>query len=236
VYYQPILSLPDGSVHAVEALVRWNDPRRGLVAASEFLQLAEETGLVESIGEWLIESVCAQGAHWRDNGLDACVHFNLSPRQLRQRHLIDSIRSAMENAGVGPGMLTAEIGDAAALSESRSDSATLHKLHDLGLSLAVDDFGAGNSSLGRLRELPVAELKLHRLLLRGVPHERGAGALANAVIEMAGGLGMRAVAEGVETEAQWRFLVEHGCPLAQGFHLGRPAPAAAVEPLLRHTA
>jgi diguanylate cyclase (GGDEF)-like protein/PAS domain S-box-containing protein len=232
VYYQPILSLPEGSVHAVEALVRWNDPRRGLVAASEFLQLAEETGLVESIGEWVIESVCAQAARWRDAGLDTGVHFNLSPRQLRQRHLIDSIRSAMDNAAVDPGLLTAEIGDSAALSESRSDSAILHKLHGLGLSLAIDNFGAGNSTLGRLRELPVSELKLHRLLLRGVPHERGAGALARAVIEMAEALGMRAVAEGVETEDQWRFLVDHGCPLAQGFHLGRPAPAAEVEPLL----
>jgi diguanylate cyclase (GGDEF)-like protein/PAS domain S-box-containing protein len=233
VHYQPILTVPEGSVAAVEALVRWDDPRRGLVPAADFIQLAEETGLIESIGEWVIGAVCSQAAAWRDAGTPTCIHFNLSPRQLRQRHLIESIRDAVSVARLEPGTLTAEISEHAALTEARGDSSMLEKLHGLGFHLAIDDFGAGNSSLGRLRELPVDELKLHRLLLRGVPHDRNASALARAVIDLAGGLGMRALAEGVETEDQWRFLVEHGCPLAQGYHLGRPGPAEEIERLLR---
>jgi EAL domain-containing protein (putative c-di-GMP-specific phosphodiesterase class I) len=133
-------------------------------------------------------------------------------------------------------MLTAEIGESTALGDSRGDRSTLHKLHELGLTLSLDDFGAGNSSLARLRDLPVKELKLHRLLLRDVPGDSGAGKLARALIEMARGLGMRAVAGGVETEDQWRFLVEHRCPLAQGYHLGRPVPAHDVVGLLRRAA
>ncbi len=232
VYYQPIVSVPEGSVAAVEALVRWEDPRRGLVPGSDFLQLAEETGLVESIGDWVIETVFSQAAWWRDRGLDARVHFNLSARQLRQRRVIDSIGEQLAAAGLEPDRLTAEIGESAAMAESRRDSSLLQRLRNLGVHLAVDNFGAGNSSLARLRELPVEELKLHRLLLRGVPYDRNANALARAAIELASGLGMRAIAEGVETEDQWRFLVDHGCPLAQGFHLGRPMAAEEITPLL----
>jgi EAL domain-containing protein (putative c-di-GMP-specific phosphodiesterase class I) len=150
--------------------------------------------------------------------------------------VIESIADAVGAAGLEPGFLTAEIGESAAMAESRGDSSVLQKLHDLGVHLAVDNFGAGNSSLGRLRDLPVEELKLHRLLLRGVPHDRNSNALARAVIELAGGLGMRAVAEGVENEDQWRFVVDHGCPLAQGFHLGHPAPAEEITRLLERAA
>jgi diguanylate cyclase (GGDEF)-like protein/PAS domain S-box-containing protein len=235
-HYQPILSVPDGAVAGIEALARWDDPRRGLVPASDFLQLAEETGLVESMGEWAIETICRQAASWRDDGIDARIHFNLSSRQLRQRHVIDLIAETVASAGLDPDWLTAEIGESAAMSESRGDVSMLQKLRDLGLHVAVDNFGAGNSSLSRLRELPVEELKLHRLLLRGVPHDRNANALARAVIELADGLGMRAVAGGVENEEQWRFLVEQGCPLAQGFHLGRPAPAEEITGLLLRAA
>jgi diguanylate cyclase (GGDEF)-like protein/PAS domain S-box-containing protein len=233
VHYQPILSVPERSVAAIEALVRWEDPRRGLVPASDFLQLAEETGLMESIGDLVIETVCRQAAWWRDRGLEARIHFHLSPRQLRQRRVIDSIGEQIVAAGLEPDWLTAEIEESAAMTESRRDSSMLKRLRNLGVHLAVDNFGAGNSSLARLRELPVEQLKLHRLLLRAVPYDRNANALARAAIELASGLGMRAIAEGVETEDQWRFLVEHGCPLAQGFHLGRPAPAEEITALLQ---
>ncbi|MGZ4202599.1 MAG: putative bifunctional diguanylate cyclase/phosphodiesterase, partial [Thermoleophilaceae bacterium] len=235
-YYQPILSVPDGHVVELEALLRWDDQRRGLVDAAAFMQLAEETGLIESIGEWAIHEVCRQTGAWLGDGLDVQVHLNLSARQLRQRHLVEVVQEAIDSAGIEPAQLTMEVAELAALAEGRGEQSTIAHLSELGVRLAIDDFGAGNSSLGRLRELPADELKLHRLLLRDVPHDPQAAAVARAVIDLATGLGMRAVAEGVENEAQWRFLAEHGCPLAQGFHLGRPAPPGEITRMLGQAA
>jgi len=231
-HYQPIFRVPDRRLMAVEALVRWNDPARGLVGPGEFVKLAEDTGLIEPIGEWVILDICRQALEWSAAGIDVRIHFNLSPRQLRQRGVADTIRKTIESGGLSPETLTAEITESAAMAEAELGASILNELRQLGLQLSVDDFGAGYSSLGRLRQLPVDELKLDRSFLDAVPHDSEAGALVRGVLDLAHGLGMETVVEGVETRAQWDFLVRHGSALAQGFHLARPAPAAEVTRLL----
>jgi EAL domain-containing protein (putative c-di-GMP-specific phosphodiesterase class I) len=231
-HYQPIFTVPDRRLAAVEALLRWNDPARGLVGPGDFIQLAEETGLIEPVGEWVVQAICRQALDWQEAGLDVRIHFNLSPRQLRQHRTADAIRSAIESRGISPGLLTAEITESAAMAEAEGGQSVLGELRQLGLHLSVDDFGSGYSSLGRLRELPVDELKLDRSFLAGVPHDPDAGALVRGVIDLAAGLGMDTVVEGVETAGQWSFLGEHGKLLAQGFHLARPAAADEVTKML----
>ncbi len=231
-HYQPIFSVPDRALAGVEALVRWDDPERGLVGPGEFVPLAEDTGLIEPIGEWVIRTLCEQTLEWAHAGLDVGIHFNLSPRQLRQRRAVEAIRDAIESGGVAPESLTAEITESTAMAEAEVGHSLLSELRQLGLNLSVDDFGSGYSSLGRLRHLPVNELKLDRSFLRSVPHDAEAGALVRGVLDLAGGLGMDTVVEGVETGEQWDFLVRYGRSLAQGFHLARPAPADEITPLL----
>jgi diguanylate cyclase (GGDEF)-like protein/PAS domain S-box-containing protein len=234
-HYQPIFTVPDRRLSAVEALLRWNDPERGLVPPGGFIQLAEDTGLIEPIGEWVIRAICRQALDWSAAGLGAGVriHFNLSPRQLRQRRAVEAIREVVQSDRIPPGTLTAEITESAVMAEADHGRTVLNELRHLGLHLSVDDFGSGYSSLGRLRQLPVDELKLDRSFLRGVPHDAEAGGLVRAVIDLASGLGMDTVVEGVETAGQWNFLAEHGHLLAQGFHLARPAPADEITAMLR---
>ena len=231
-HYQPIFSVPDRRLVAVEALLRWNDPERGLVGPGEFVRLAEETGLIEPIGEWVIRSICEQALEWAKAGLDMRIHFNLSPRQLRQRRAVDAIRKVIISGGVPPDSLTAEITESTVMAEAEVGHSILSELRELGLNLSVDDFGSGYSSLGRLRHLPVNELKLDRSFLRSVPHDPEAGALVRGVLDLADGLGMDAVVEGVESGEQWDFLAGHSHALAQGFHLARPAPAEDVTLML----
>ncbi|MBI5106413.1 MAG: EAL domain-containing protein [Solirubrobacterales bacterium] len=231
VHWQPIVDPADRTLHKLEALVRWNDPLRGLVLPSEFIPFAEDTGLIDRVGDWVLEAVADQVDAWARRGLAVPeVTVNVSPRQLRRPDFADRVRRRLE--GAPPGVLTVEITESAAMSDPLRVEPALQELHDAGVRIAVDDFGAGYSSLTRLRRLPVQVLKIDRSFLQGVPEDGEAAAIVTAIVELAAALGMEAVAEGVETEAQREFLIGIGCPLAQGFLLGRPAPAADVEPLL----
>jgi diguanylate cyclase (GGDEF)-like protein/PAS domain S-box-containing protein len=231
-HWQPIVSPSDGALHALEALVRWQDPARGLVAPAEFIPIAEETGLIEEIGAWVVDAIAHQRAAWRANGADPRVHLNVSPRELRYSYFADRMLARIAGHGQGLDGLTIEITETVAMRERERTEPMLRQLVDAGARIAIDDFGAGYSSLTRLRELPVSVLKLDRTFLAEVPERREAAAVVTAVIELAAALDMAAVAEGVETEAQRAFLVARGCPLAQGYLLGRPAPAADLAALV----
>jgi diguanylate cyclase (GGDEF)-like protein/PAS domain S-box-containing protein len=231
-HWQPIVSPSDGALHALEALVRWQDPARGLVAPAEFIPIAEDTGLIEEIGAWVVDAIAHQRAAWRAQGADPRVHLNVSPRELRYGYFADRMLARIAAHGQGLDGLTIEITETVAMRERERTMPMLRQLVDAGARVAIDDFGAGYSSLTRLRELPVSVLKLDRTFLVDVPERREATAVVTAVIELAAALDMAAVAEGVETEAQRAFLVARGCPLAQGYLLGRPAPAVEVAPLL----
>ena len=234
-HFQPIVGLPGGEPWAVEALLRWEDPQRGLVAPLSFIPVAEYTGLIEPIGAWVIDAACAQARAWRDAGSDVAVTVNVSLRQFRQDGFVQTVADAVARAGLEPDALILEITESTAMIEPSCADPVLAALHDLGVRIAVDDFGTGYSSFARLHQLPVDIVKVDRSLLAGVPDDPASVRLASATIGVLAGLGLSVVAEGVETEAQLAFLRELGCDRAQGFHIGRPAPPHELGALLSST-
>jgi diguanylate cyclase (GGDEF)-like protein/PAS domain S-box-containing protein len=232
-HYQPLIELGSGDVVCLEALVRWRDPTEGLLSPAAFIPLAEETGLIELIDHHVFDRALAQLATWTRDGLQPQIAINVSPRMLSSDDLPARLVRALERHDVDPSRVTIEITESAATSPHDRFNLQLRRLKEIGLNLALDDFGADFSSLSRLRELPVDTLKIDRQFLRGVPDDTQAAAMVSAVLRLADALGLQAVAEGVETEAQRQFLLREGCRFAQGYHLGRPAPAAAVQALLR---
>jgi diguanylate cyclase (GGDEF)-like protein/PAS domain S-box-containing protein len=230
--YQPVVTLADGSLAGLEALVRWRDPDEGLLAPAAFIPLAEETGLIELIDEHVMERAIRQLADWMAEGLEPRVAINLSPRELSRDDLPARLKRLLDAVDVDPTLLTIEITESAAMRSYEDWHVQLKRLTDLGVRLALDDFGADFSSLSRLRELPVDSLKIDRRFLRRVPDDAQASAIISAILRLAEALGMDAVAEGVETADQRQFLMEKGCRLAQGYRLGRPVPPEQVPALL----
>jgi diguanylate cyclase (GGDEF)-like protein/PAS domain S-box-containing protein len=227
-HYQPIVRSADGALEALEALVRWEDPEEGLIPPGAFIPVAEETGLIDGIGAWVVEALCEQAVAWAAEGFRPRLNFNLSPRQLRRADLVSSIAARIASHRLDPGQFCAELTETALLSDARRQRSLLTELNEAGLAIAIDDFGAGHSSLGRLRDLPVQVLKVDRSFLARVPEDAGSAAIVAAVLDLGRALGMTTVVEGVEEPAQLEFLRAHGCPLVQGYLLGRPVPADRV--------
>jgi EAL domain-containing protein (putative c-di-GMP-specific phosphodiesterase class I) len=232
-HYQPIYSLESGALVALEALLRWEDPVRGAVSPAEFIPVAEQTGLIDVLGDWVLEAVCAQQVAWAQRGLRPHITFNVSPTQLRRGDFLERVRERISAPGVEPERLTVELTESSTLEDPALAEEVVRGLDALGLRIALDDFGTGYSSLSRLRELPVSTLKIDRAFLREVPESPDAAAVVTAILQLARALGRTAVAEGVETEEQRAFLAREGCPLAQGFFLGVPAaPDEVIRPIL----
>ena len=232
-HYQPLLDLTTGGMTGVEALIRWPEPGGGLVPPGEFIPLAEEMGLIEAIGDWVVEELGRQDAVWREEGVALEISFNLSPRQLWQPDVVDKIVDRIDAAGMDHERLTVEITESTAMTDPDRTQLVLQDIHDRGLRLAIDDFGTGYSSLGRLKHMPVDILKIDRSFVRDVDNDRDAASMVAAMIALAENLGMTALAEGIETEGEWRFLQERGCPLGQGFYFSKPVPADDVLALHR---
>ncbi len=228
-HFQPIVALPDAAPCGVEALLRWEDPERGLVAPMSFIPVAELTGLIEPIGAWVLHAACTQARAWQDEGSALPVYVNVSLRQLQQETFCDQVEACLAETGLEPHALTLEVTETTAMSEPGCVDPTLEDLHRLGVRIAIDDFGTGYSSFARLHEMPVDIVKIDRSLLRRAPEDEGATRLAVATLDVVANLGMQAIAEGVETAAQLDFLRARGCPMAQGFHLSRPAPAPELD-------
>jgi diguanylate cyclase (GGDEF)-like protein/PAS domain S-box-containing protein len=221
-HYQPIVDLASGSTIGAEALIRWPQPDGTLMYPKEFIPLAEELGLVQRIGQWVMREVCRQARAWQEEGLQIAVSFNLSPRQLWNPALAEEIVACLQLEGVDPHRVIVEITESTAMADPVRTEAALQGLSDLGLVLAIDDFGTGYSSLGRLRGLRVDLLKIDLSFLRDIPGDEEARRMMTAIIQLARTLGLTPVAEGVESEEQCRFLLDQGCALAQGHQLGRP--------------
>ena len=231
-HFQPVYGLAGGRISGAEALVRWNDPERGMVSPAEFIPLAEDTGLIEPIGEWVLDAACRQARAWRDAGIELEVGVNASPLELTAPGFAHRVADRMRAHGLGPGALMVEIIESA-LSEPVAVAPVLARLDELGVRVAIDDFGAGFSSLTRLRNLTVHVLKLDRSFLAGVPEDDRGGAFITAILRLARELDLDVVAEGIETEAQLGYLRGAGAAFGQGFHLARPMPAAELTKLVQ---
>ncbi len=232
-HHQPILRIADRTAIGVESLVRWRDPQRGtLVPPVDFIPVAERTGVIDALGDWVLGEVCAQARAWAQAGLYPHIGFNVSPRQLRRPDVARRFAEIVSAHGVERDRLVLEITESAWALEASRLLPVLGELRAAGFALAIDDFGAGYSSLWRLRELPVQIIKVDRAFLTGVPDEPQAAAVYAAILQLAEACGCDVVAEGVEEAEQVDFLLSSGCRIAQGFHFSRPVPAAEVTPLL----
>jgi diguanylate cyclase (GGDEF)-like protein len=237
--YQPIVELGSGLIVGVEALVRWRHPRRGLVAPGEFIHVAEETGLVVPLGSWVLDRALADLARWRREsapGTSVTVSVNVSAVQVRDPGFLNALIEALARWNVPAESLVLEITETALLAEDERVTADLAALRELGLHIAIDDFGTGYSSLDYLRRHAVDVLKIDRSFLDGVESSGRQAALVGAIVHLSQALGLRVVAEGVETAAQRNALLQAGCRLGQGYLFSVPVPADEIVPWLLATA
>lgn len=232
VYYQPKLCLHSGHLHAAEALVRWLHPERGMVPPGEFIGLAEETGLIAPIGEFVLREACRQAREWLLQGLEVRVSVNLSVYQLRQGKLVSLVRQVLEETGLAPHLLELELTESQLLDSVEHIISIFEQLHALGVKLAIDDFGTGYSSLSYLKRLPVDYVKIDQAFIRGLHEGSQDAAIAQAIITLSRSLGLKVVAEGVETAEQLAFLREQACDEAQGYLISRPIPAPEFTQML----
>jgi predicted signal transduction protein with EAL and GGDEF domain len=234
VHFQPQVELLSGRIVGAEALVRWSHPELGVVPPAEFIPLAEETGLIVQLGEWVLRAACAEARRWQELGFgQLCVAVNLSARQFQQADLVDVVGQILAETSLPPGDLELELTESVVMREAGETVHRLQALTALGVHLAIDDFGTGYSSLGYLRKFPLRSLKIDRSFVRDVDHDANSAAIAQAIILLAATLGLKVVAEGVETAAQLAELRRLGCEQMQGYLFSRPLPADEFLALLR---
>jgi len=233
VYYQPQVNLTTGQIVGMEALLRWQHPDLGLVYPSEFIGLAEETGLIISIGDFALRTACKQNKAWQDAGHPPIrMAVNLSAKQFYQQNLDDTIAQALDDTNLHPKFLELEITESVVMKDTTSVSASLYKLKDMGIQVTIDDFGTGYSSLSYLKRFPIDGLKIDRVFIRNLTTDPNDAAIAKAIIAMAKSLNLRVVAEGVETTDQLEFLRSLKCDEIQGYLISRPVPADEATALL----
>ncbi len=226
VFYQPQARVDNGRIVGAEALVRWRHPLRGMVQPTEFIPLAEETGLINPVGEWVLRTACTQLQTWITSGLPSMrMAVNLSVKQLLQKNFAAIVEQVLADTGLAPSLLELEITESTLMENAQDTLEALHRLSSLGVRLSIDDFGTGYSSLSYLKRFPVDIIKIDRSFVRDVPHDVDDAAIVTGIIALAHSLRLDVVAEGVETEAQLRFLKEQSCDLLQGYYLSQPVPA-----------
>jgi diguanylate cyclase (GGDEF)-like protein len=234
-HYQPQLDLDSGRICGVEALLRWNSAELGPVPPADFIPLAEDTGLIIPIGEWVLRTACRQARAWQEAGVPLPrVAVNVSVLQFVQPGFTALVRAVLEETGLAPPALELEITEGLLMKDPEGAERTLHALKALGVQVAIDDFGTGYSSLSRLRQFPIDRLKIDRTFVRDVPENHSDSAIAMAVIAMAESMRLKVIAEGVENEAQMAFLRDRRCDEIQGYLLSRPLPPAQALELLRN--
>jgi predicted signal transduction protein with EAL and GGDEF domain/AmiR/NasT family two-component response regulator len=232
--YQPQLDVRSSEIVGVEALVRWRHAERGVISPTEFIPLAEETGLIVPIGEWVLRTACSQARAWQKlMRRPVRMAVNLSAKQFKDENLSQIVLSALHDTGLDPRLLELELTEGTLMDDAKATLATLEQLRGIGVYLSIDDFGTGYSSMNYLKRFDVRALKIDRSFISGLPQDSENAAITRAIIAMAHGLKMVVVAEGVETGEQLVLLEEYGCDLVQGFYLGRPAPADTVTGMLQ---
>jgi diguanylate cyclase (GGDEF)-like protein/PAS domain S-box-containing protein len=235
--YQPIVELATGAMSGVEALVRWHHPVRGVVSPLDFIPLAEQTGLIVPIGRWVLHRACEEAARWhRTFGVPLQINVNVSVRQLQEAGFVEDVERALAETGLPAGSLCLEITETFLAGEESGGAELLQVLKRIGVRLAIDDFGTGYSSLSRLQHFPLDTLKIPKPFIDQLSAGAGESALARAITDLAGNLGLQVVAEGIEAELQWEQLRQLACRYGQGFHFARPMSGAAIDDLLADSA
>lgn len=233
-YYQPIVQAGSGAIVAAEALLRWRDPEHGLVPPMEFIPMAEDLGMIQEIGGWVLREACRQNALWQAlSDLRIPIAVNLSAGQFRTRELLDVVASALQETGLDPRWLHLEITESLLMENTRGTIGMLTELNDMGLHLSIDDFGTGYSSLSYLTRFPIQKLKIDKSFVRDLREDHSDAAVTSAVIALGHSLNLTVLAEGVETVQQLAFLRARGCDELQGYYFSRPLPAAEFEALAR---
>lgn len=233
VYYQPKVSVLSKQIVGMEALIRWHHPQQGLISPAEFIPLAEETGLIVPIGEWILRKACAQCREWQNSGSDfLSVSVNLSARQFEQPNLFEMVASILRETDFNPKCLELELTESSIMKNSDSAIKILKKLKKIGIKISIDDFGTGYSSLSYLIQLPIDVLKIDKSFIRKINVDKGNAAMAMAIVSMARNLQLKVIAEGVENEQQLQFLYLLGCDEWQGFFNSQPIPAVEFAKLL----
>ncbi len=236
-HYQPIADCKTGRVLGMEALLRWKHPERGMISPALFIPLAEETGFIIPIGEWVLRTACEQCRTWHKQGFPSLyVAVNLSARQFHQRDLPASIYNILRETGLNPAFLGLELTEGLIMQQAEASVVTLRELKAMDIRIAIDDFGTGYSSLSYLKRFPIDVLKIDQSFVREIPADADDAAIAGTVITMAHSLGLKVVAEGVETAAQLNFMREHSCDAMQGYYLSKPLPAEQFEAFLKNGA
>ena len=226
IYYQPLMNLADNRLIGMEALLRWRHPEKGMIPPGDFIPLAEETGLIEPIGDWVLKTACAKNKEWQDAGYPPIkVSINMSARQFSRKNLAETIGAILKNTGLLPQYLNIEITESVIMQDVNSTIAKLQELHDMGVCLSIDDFGTGYSSLSYLRLFPIDILKIDRSFVFNLTSESNDAAIANSIIQLAHSMNLKVVAEGVETQEQLEILRHQGCDFVQGFLFSRPLSA-----------
>jgi len=236
-HYQPQVDAGSGELLGCEALIRWQHPTRGMVPPLQFIGAAEQCGLISDLGAWTIRNACAQIARWKASGLHfGCVAVNVSALEFRNHRLVDTLTRAMADFSVLPHELEIELTESVLMTDTQTTQRIVERLHGLGLPLAVDDFGTGYSSLAYLKHLRPSKIKIDRSFVTDLPGDEDDRVLVQAIVQLAQALGIRVVAEGVETEAQRSYLHRIGCGILQGYLISRPQPADAFERFARQNA
>jgi diguanylate cyclase (GGDEF)-like protein/PAS domain S-box-containing protein len=230
-HYQPQVTLKTGAVQSLEALVRWNHPREGLMAPDRFIPMAEETGIIHPLTAWVIDAALSQLCKWLDEGIDVSVSINVSPRNIEDHSLEEMVARALANFKVDPSRLTLEITEGVAMAAAAAKA--LHRLHEIGVRLSLDDFGTGYSSLLYLMRLPLNEIKIDRSFISALATDADSGAIVRSAVGLGHNLGLRVVGEGLQDRVAEAVLIEAGCDAAQGFLVGRPATEADITTLLQ---
>jgi len=233
-HYQPTLNLQTGAIVGVEALIRWNHPDFGSVSPSDFIPVAEESGLIVPIGRWVLAAACRQAHAWQHIGLAPIrIGINISAVELRAGDFVEFMRRLITTSGLDSSVLELELTETFLMQDSTSTSTVLHALKAIGVSLALDDFGTGYSSLNHLKRFPIDTLKIDRSFVNGITHNSDDAGIVAAVISMGNHLHLRVIAEGVENPEQLAFLRHHECLFGQGYYFSRPVAARECTPLLR---
>ena len=237
VYYQPRIDTSSGRIVGAEALVRWECPDKGLIPPDSFIPIAEETGLIIPVGEWVLQEACRQNSAWQHAGLPPIsISVNLSPIQFRHAGLVESVAAALQQAALEPACLELELTESFVMHDAERINVAMQALKALGVDIAVDDFGTGYSSLSYLKRFPVDRLKVDKSFVRDIDTDPDDAAIVRAIITLGHALGLKVVAEGVETSAHLEFLQQHGCDELQGYFFSRPVPAAGMETMLHNMA